>query len=53
MIPLGRKAVERIVASLEPFAFERIHGAFGRSVLYDAKGAVRRSAERYLRWIAE
>jgi hypothetical protein len=53
MIPLGRKAVERIVGSLEPFAFERIHGAFGRSVLYDAKGAVRRSAERYLRWIAD
>jgi hypothetical protein len=52
MIPLGRAAVERIVASLEPFDFDRIYGAFGRNVIGDAKGAVRRSADRYLRFIA-
>ena len=51
MVPLGPPAVRRIVQSLEPFAFDRIYGAFGRYVMADAKEAVRRSAERYLRHI--
>lgn len=51
MIPLGPSAIRGILASLEPFAFERIYGAFGRHVLSDAKGVVQRSAERYLRFI--
>jgi len=51
MVPLGAPVVRRIMQSLEPFAFDRIYGAFGRYVMADAKAAVRRSAERYLRHI--
>ena len=48
-IPLGARAVEQIVARLEPCAFDRIHGAFPRrSVVADAKNVVRRSAERFI-----
>ena len=51
-IPLGAKAVNRIVNAVEPFEFERIYGAFHPlEVVADGKGAVRRSAERYLRAI--
>ena len=52
MIPLGGAAVKRIVNDLKPFAFERIYGGFqGKVVSQDGKGAVERSAERYLRAI--
>ena len=51
-IPLGRAAVERIVAAVEPFEFDRIYGAFHpMDLIGDGKAAVRRSAERYLRAI--
>ena len=49
LIPLGPAAVRRVAAGLEPFAFDRLYGAFpGQVVAADAKGAVRRSADRYL-----
>jgi hypothetical protein len=52
MIPLGASAIRRIVSDLRPFAFERVYGGFpGRIVDRDGKGAVERSAERYLRAI--
>lgn len=52
LIPLAAAAVTRIVQRIEPFAFEQIYGAWWeRNVLSDGKGAVRRSAERYLRAI--
>ena len=52
LIPLDAQAVRGVVAALEPFAFERIRGAwFDRVVPEDAKSAVSRSAERYLRAI--
>lgn len=51
IIPLDATTVRSIVASVEPYAFDRIYGAFGRNVLSDAKGAVRRSADRYIRQI--
>jgi hypothetical protein len=36
------------------FAFERIYGAFwDRVVTSDAKGALARSVERYVRWVGE
>ena len=51
-VPLGAPAVRQIVARLEPLKFDRIHGAFPQQVVAsDAKAAVRRSAERYLRMI--
>jgi glyoxylase-like metal-dependent hydrolase (beta-lactamase superfamily II) len=49
-IPLPAATVRRMVALLEPYPFERVYGAwFGAVVRADAKPAVRRSAERYLR----
>jgi hypothetical protein len=48
-IPVSAAEVSRIVDALEPFEFDRIYGAWwDRNVAADAKGAVRRSAERYV-----
>jgi DNA-directed RNA polymerase subunit RPC12/RpoP len=53
LIPLGPAAIHRILKTIEPFAFEQVYGAWWKTnVLADAKGAVARSAERYLRWIS-
>jgi glyoxylase-like metal-dependent hydrolase (beta-lactamase superfamily II) len=50
LIPLPAPAVERIARTLEPFDFDVLYGAWwGRIVRGDAKGIVRRSAERYVR----
>ena len=47
-IPLPAKEIDRIVAAVEPFEFDRIYGAWwDRNVAADAKAAVLRSAERY------
>jgi hypothetical protein len=52
LIPLPAPAIRRIRAAIQPFAFERLYGAFpGLNVTADAKGAVERSAVRYLRAI--
>jgi hypothetical protein len=49
-VPLPASEIDRIVAAVEPFAFEVIYGAWwDRNVSSDAKAAVRRSAERYKR----
>jgi glyoxylase-like metal-dependent hydrolase (beta-lactamase superfamily II) len=53
-IPLGETAVRAILAAIEPYAFDRIYGSWpGSIVAADAKGAVRRSAERYIAHIRE
>jgi glyoxylase-like metal-dependent hydrolase (beta-lactamase superfamily II) len=50
LIPLPASEIRRIVDALEPYEFDRIYGAWwGRIVARDGKGAVKRSAERYLR----
>jgi glyoxylase-like metal-dependent hydrolase (beta-lactamase superfamily II) len=52
LIPLPAEAVRRIAASVRPFAFERIYGAWdGRTVTTAGKDAVERSAERYVRFL--
>jgi hypothetical protein len=52
LIPLGDAAIERIVDTLRPYAYERIYGAWnGRVVALDGARTVERSAERYLRMI--
>jgi len=52
LIPLPAPAIRRVVEALEPLSFDRLYGAFaGLVVQEDAKAAVRRSAERYLRAI--
>jgi len=49
-IPLPPAKVQHIVDAVEPFAFERIYGAWWNAIVdRDGKGAVRRSAERYIR----
>lgn len=49
LIPLPAHEVRRIVAAVEPYAFERIYGAWwDRVVDEDAKTAVSRSAARYI-----
>jgi hypothetical protein len=52
MIPLNPAAIRRIVKSLKPVAFDRIHGAFPDQVVKEkGKAAVEKSAERYLKSI--
>jgi glyoxylase-like metal-dependent hydrolase (beta-lactamase superfamily II) len=49
-IPLPAAAVRRMVRMLEPYPFARVYGAwFGAVVRAEAKRAVQRSAERYVR----
>ena len=49
-IPLPAAQVDRIVAAVQSFEFDRIYGAWwDRNVESDAKNAVRRSADRYKR----
>ncbi len=53
-IPLNRAAVERIVVAVEPFAYDRLYSAWWEKVIKtDAKNAVKRSAERYIRAISD
>jgi glyoxylase-like metal-dependent hydrolase (beta-lactamase superfamily II) len=52
LIPLNKTAIQRIVASVEPLAFDRIYGAwFDRVVVTNAKAVVKASEARYLRAI--
>ncbi len=49
LVPLNAAAVQRIVDAVEPYAFDRIYGAFtGRTIAHDAKAALARSADRYV-----
>ncbi len=53
-IPLPPAEIRRILKSIEPYEFDRIHGGwFGNDVRSDAKAAVWRSAERYIKWTGE
>ena len=48
-IPLPEASVRAIAAALEPFAFERIYGAWWGTVIPgDGSEIVRRSAQRYI-----
>ncbi|MBX3085958.1 MAG: MBL fold metallo-hydrolase [Anaerolineae bacterium] len=54
LIPLPPSDVRSIVASLEPFEFDRLYGSWiDRFVASDAKAAVKRSADRYIAHITE
>ncbi len=53
LIPLPDAEVQRIAATVEPFAFEAIYGAWwGRLIPAGGKDVVRRSAARYSRALA-
>lgn len=48
-IPLNAATVHRIAASVEPYLFDRIYGAFSKmTIASDGKACIRRSAERYI-----
>ncbi|MGH2376972.1 MAG: hydrolase [Candidatus Limnocylindria bacterium] len=50
-IPLPPPEIQRIVASVRPYAFDRIYGGWwDRVAPSDGKAAVERSARRYLKW---
>ncbi len=49
-VPLDSRTIERIVNTLDRYAFDRIYGAFPkRTVQANAKEVLRRSAERFIR----
>ena len=51
-IPLPASAVNRIVQSVRPLAFERIYGAWWDAIVENGgKAAVEKSAARYLKAI--
>jgi glyoxylase-like metal-dependent hydrolase (beta-lactamase superfamily II) len=53
-IPLPEAAIRGILAAVEPFDFERLYGGWWESTVEaDAKNAVRRSAERYIKWLRD
>lgn len=53
-IPERPSTIRRALELVEPFAFERIYGAFwGRVVSAEGSAAVRRSAERHLRFVQD
>lgn len=53
-IPLSASAVERIINAVEPYAVDRVYGAFWDMVIeQDGKAAMKRSAERYMRRIKD
>jgi hypothetical protein len=52
LIPLGPAAIRHILDAMERFSFDQIYGGWWKAnILSDAKAAVARSAERYLRAI--
>jgi hypothetical protein len=54
MMPLSARSVRRIADTLEPWAFERIYGAFpGREVTEKGKEALARSVKRYVELLEE
>jgi glyoxylase-like metal-dependent hydrolase (beta-lactamase superfamily II) len=52
LIPLPAAKVEAIRAALDPFAFETLYGAWWGTVIEDGKGAIERSAARYVRAVS-
>jgi glyoxylase-like metal-dependent hydrolase (beta-lactamase superfamily II) len=53
-IPLNRRAVERIIAAVDPFSFDRLYGAWWNQVAErDGKTRLHRSAERYIQAITD
>jgi glyoxylase-like metal-dependent hydrolase (beta-lactamase superfamily II) len=52
-VPLPPSKVRQIVASIEPFAFDRVYNSFGAVMDGDAKAKVRASADRFIRAMTE
>jgi glyoxylase-like metal-dependent hydrolase (beta-lactamase superfamily II) len=52
-IPMSPAKVRRIVAAVEPFAYDRLYAGFGGVIDGDAKAKVKFSAERYIRIVTD
>jgi glyoxylase-like metal-dependent hydrolase (beta-lactamase superfamily II) len=53
-LPLSERLVRQIVTALESYEYDRIYGAFDRSILPSgARQVVRDSAERYIGWLRD
>jgi len=50
-LPLSAAVVERVAHAIDGLAFDRLYDNFGKTIDSDAAGAVRRSADRYARWV--
>ncbi|HEY9292141.1 MAG TPA: hydrolase [Microlunatus sp.] len=53
LLPLSERLVRQIVAAVDPYDYDRIYGAFGRTLDRDAKRIVADSAERYIGWLTD
>jgi hypothetical protein len=54
LIPLPPRSINKIVAALEPFGFDRIYGGFdGQLIAGNGKESVRFSGDRYIRWLSD
>jgi hypothetical protein len=52
LIPLSASEVRRVVATVEPYRFDRIYGGWwDRVVDRNGVAAIQNSAARYIRWI--
>src|SRR5256885_969699 len=52
LIPLPARELRRIVSTVEPYKFDRIYGGWwDRIIGRNAKAAIQKSADRYIRWI--
>jgi hypothetical protein len=53
-IPLSARSVRKIVAAVEPYAFDRLYSGFEPGIIETgAKDAIRFSADRYIGWITD
>lgn len=52
-IPMSERLVRKIEAALEPLAYDRIYGAFSRTIAHGAPAVVGFSADRYVAWIRD
>lgn len=50
-IPQSPVVVERLVASLDAFDYDRVYGNVANAITHDARAAVHRSAERHCAWV--
>jgi hypothetical protein len=50
-IPLSAAVVDRIATVVGRLPFDRLYDNFGRTIHTDAHAVVRRSADRYIRWV--
>ena len=54
LIPLPARTIRAMAATMEPYRYDRIYGAWWDRIMpTDAKANVARSVERYLNWITE